>query len=366
MTRTRPRPIPRPVRQRGFVLVIVLVLLSVLTLLAASVALSGSRAVAEAQQELDRLQGELDMVSTQETLLFMLATQRRNPGGMFALPSAALDARAIDDDDEGLLWQPQGNEIALDARPYRGLGHALFALQDDAGLLSLNWGVDALRHSFFNARGMGPDRWNEMDAKLMDYQDPDSLHRLGGAEEEDYRRAGMPPPANRPVATPLEFRRVLGWDRMLEGMDDTQLLRLITSQRELALNLNTAPPEILALIPGMDAAQAERLVALRRQQPIQAVWALRQSFPIPAFMDEGLRVFPKPSGNLMIWDRRFGKKRLAHWRLTPWSTSGRPWQIDYEVILPRDDESDNSMAEATASPLLAPEDPDRKGRQPPA
>ena len=74
-------PHPRP-GQGGFVLVAVLALLVVLSLLAAAVAVASQRAVAEAQLELDAFQGELDMLSTRDTLLFLASTQRMTLGGL--------------------------------------------------------------------------------------------------------------------------------------------------------------------------------------------------------------------------------------------------------------------------------------------
>ncbi|KAF1686625.1 hypothetical protein B1992_06865 [Pseudoxanthomonas broegbernensis] len=351
-------------RQGGFVLVIVLTLLVVLTLLAAAVAASGSRAVAEAQDEIDRFQGELDMRSTQDTVLYMLATQRRNIGGLVPQATAPVTLAMLDDDDEGSHALPLGNEIRLDGSFYRGLGDAQFALQDDRGLLNPNWMSPSIVHAFYASRGAPSGIWNDLDAKRLDYQDPDSLHRLGGAEEDEYLKHGRPPPTNRAVATPLEFRRILEWDRLLEGLDDGQLLRTLTTRRGATINVNSAPVEVLALIPGMDHEQAQRLAAMRRQMPITSFWTLRQSFPITPFMEESLTLFPNISGNLILRDRRFGAKRLAHWRLTPLADGGPPWQIDYEVILPRDDESDDAVAEAPATPLLAPQDAAGNGVEP--
>ncbi|WP_374013063.1 type II secretion system protein GspK [Pseudoxanthomonas koreensis] len=353
-------------RQGGFVLVIVLTLLVVLTLLAGAVAASGSRAVAEAQDEIDRFQGDLDMRSTGDTVLYMLATQRRNIGGLVPVPTPPVTLAMLDGDDEGRHALPLGNEIRLDGSFYAGLGDAQFALQDDRGLLNPNWMSSSIIHAFYASRGAPSASWNELDAKRLDYQDPDSLHRLGGAEREDYLKAGRTPPTNRAVATPLEFRRILGWDGLLEEMDDGQLLRTLTTTRGATINLNTAPVEVLEMIPGMNREHAQRLVAMRRTMPITSFWTLREAFPIAPFMEESLTLFPNISGNLILRDRRFGAKRLAHWRLTPLAVGGPPWQIDYEVILPRDDQSDDAVAEATATPLLAPQDAAGDRIEPPA
>ena len=343
--------------QRGFVLVIVLALLVVLALLAGIVAASGRQAVTEAQRTVDGFQSDVDMLSTRETVLFMLATQRKNLGGLVADATAPITMAQLDDDADGTLELPTGTEIRLDGTPYVGLGDARFALQDDRGLLNLNWASPLMRAAFYTARGVPSHEWDPLDAKRLDYQDPDSLHRLGGAEADHYRSAGLPPPANRTLATPLEFRRILQWRSMLEPLDDERLLGLLTLAPGSSINLNTASKDLLELIPGMTPEEAERMIALRRQAPFTTVSQVRATFPIAPFLEDGLTLFPNVSGNLILWDRRFGIRRLAHWTLTALQPGGPPWRIDYEVTLPRGKQSDEAVAGTPATPLLATQDP---------
>lgn len=337
-------------------LVIVLALLVVLTLLAGIVASSGRQAVTEAQRTLDGFQGELDMLSTRETVLFMLSTQRKNLGGLVADVTAPVTMAQLDADDDGVLELPTGTEIRLDGTPYAGLGDARFALQDDRGLVNLNWASGVMREAFYASRGVPPEQWGPLDAKRLDYQDPDSLHRLNGAEEDHYRRAGLPPPPNRTLATPLEFRRILQWGPMLEGLDDERLLGMLTLAPGSSINLNTASADVLALLPGMTPQEAERMIALRRQAPFTTVAQVQRTFPIPPILEDGLTLFPNVSGNLILWDRRFGVRRLSHWTLTALQPGGPPWRIDYEVILPRGKQSDEAVAGTPATPLLATQD----------
>lgn len=338
-------------------LVMVLALLVVLTLLASAAATSASRAIAETQTDVDRFEGELDMHSTQETLLYLLTTQPRNLAGLPALPVPPANLASLDDDAGDQAWLMTDFDLRLDGLVYAGQGHARFYLQDDAGLLSPNWALQTLMTNLFTKLGIPADQWAGLEAKRLDYQDPDSLHRLDGAETDHYRAAGRPPPPNRPVSTPLEFRRILGWDEMLASLDDAELLSMLSTHQGSAVNLNTAPPSVLALIPGMDLEHAERLVAQRRMAPISSVYQARESFPIAPFMEEALTLFPNRSGNLILWDRRFGTRRLIHWTLTPQAIGGPPWQIDYEVILPRDNRYDAIVAETPPTPLFSAPDP---------
>jgi len=347
----------------GFVLVIVLMLLVVLTLLASAAGTAGSRAVASTQEEIDRFQGQLDMASTAETVRYMMVTQRTNLGGLSVVQAPPATAAELDADTDGESALPLGNEIRLDGQPYAGIGNAVFAIQDDAGLLSPNWAQPAMLAAFFASRGAPATQWAELEAKRLDYQDPDSLHRLGGAEAGDYAEAGLPPPSNRTLATPLEFRRILQWSRLLEGMDDAQLLGTLSIERNAVLNVNTAPAGVLALLPGMDRANAERMVALRTLAPFRSTWKLAESFPIPPESVDALTLFSSRSVNLILWDRRLGGHRLVHWTSTPYDLAGIPWRTDYEVSLPNDPQSDRPVAEAPESPLFAPQDPGGTGRQ---
>lgn len=353
-------------REHGFVLVLVLMVLVALALLAAAVAASGARAVAAAQEEIDRLDGDLDMASTRETLQYMLATNRINLAGLSVVQAPALTPAQVEDDADGTQALPVGGEIRLDASPYRGLGNADFAIQDDAGLLSPNWAAPTMLAGFFSAHGAQPSDWAALEAKRLDYQDADTLHRLNGAEADEYERAGRPPPANRTLATPLEFRRILQWDDLLKGMDDSELLGTLSVGRHASINVNTAPEQVLALLPGMDREQARRMIALRRQAPFTSPWKIRDFFTISPDSEDLIGLFANRSANLILWDRRFGGRRLVHWTSTPFDLGGIPWRTDYEVSLPRDQNSDQSVAEAPASPLLTPKGAGGPGGEPAA
>lgn len=342
----------------GFVLIIVLAVLVVLALLATATATSAERAIQAAQADTDRFHSELAMMGTQETLLFLLATQRQTVAGLTVNESDASATTLMTlDDPDGFTAMPVGNEIRLDSTPYRGLGTARFALQDDRGLLSLNWAPSALRFAFYESLGIPSDQWDGLDAKRLDYQDPDDLHRLNGAEKDHYRKAALLPPSNRTLATPLEFRRILGWDAMLDKMDDAQLLSMVTMTRGSDLNINTAPAQVLELLPGMQQQNAARMVELRSSIPFLSSWQAQQDFGISAALEDGLALFAKPSGNLMLWDQNSGARRLLHWTLTPYEVGGPPWRIDYEVTLPRGNESDQAVVGTPSTPLFSPQDP---------
>lgn len=350
--------------EHGFVLIIVLAVLVVLTLLATAVATSAERAIRAAQADADRFQSELAMTGTRETLLFLLATQRQTIAGLTVNESdasASATPPGENDDPDGFTALPVGNEIRLDSTPYQGLAQTRFALQDDRGLLSVNWAGNILRFALYKSLDVPDGDWNGLDAKRLDYQDPDDLHRLNGAEKAQYQREGLPPPTNRTLTTPLELRRIPGWNKILADMDDARLLSTLTLAQTVDLNINTAPAPLLELLPGLSPQNAARMTELRRAAPFLSIRQAQETFGITPVFEEVLSLFAIPSGNLILWDERSGARRLLHWTLTPLETDGPPWRIDYEVTLPRGNESDQAVVGTPQTPLFA--QPDQAGER---
>lgn len=345
----------------GFVLVAVLVALVVITLLAAAVATESERAVREARENAEAFEGEVAMASTRDTVLFMLATQRQTFAGLTVDRKVTWSAgkatanRPTDEDEFGGLPPPLpvGNEIRLDGRPYLGLNGARFALQDDGGLFSPNWTFELYRPGFMTLLGVPAPQWPELEAKRLDYQDPDQLYRLGGAEAEQYREKKMPPPTDRTLLTPLEIRRIMDWDKALAGRDDSALMSLLTVSRNVMVNINTAPPDVLQTLPGVDEENAQRIVAMREAMPFMLMWEFLDTFDIPLDELAPVGMLATGTGTLKLWHNAGGPIHALHWTLTPADEGGRPWRLDYEILLPRDEVSDDTTARAIASPLFA-------------
>lgn len=360
---------PRPPRRRagGFILIAVLVALVVITLLAAAVAVVSERAVGEARENAEAFDAEVATTSTRDTVLFLLNTQRQTYGGLTVdqqvvwSAGQATASRPVDMDMGDLPPTiPVGNEIRLDGTPYLGLDGARFALQDDGGLFSPNWTFPIYRPGFFELLGVPFERWADLEAKRLDYQDPDHLLRLGGAETPQYLKDKLPPPSNRTLATPLEVRRILGWGEALEGRDDAAVMSLLTASRNVMVNVNTAPRDVLRTLPGVDEATAERIVALRQALPFMLTWQFLDTFDVPLDEFAPIGMLATGNGTLKLWHNAGGPIRVLHWTLTPIDEGGRPWRLDYEIVLPHDQVTDDTPARATAAPLLA--EPGTAGR----
>ena len=283
---------------------------------------------AERMQDATRLAGQaqvrtqalVDMAGTRAEILFRLAT---TPISLYGLGVSAQDA------------------IALDDRAYGGLGDTLVRLQDNRGLLNLNIASDDQLERFLNVLGIPAAQRAAMIDTLRDYVDEDNLKHLNGAEAANYAAAGLPPPRNAKLITPLEAKNIYGWKEAAPLWKDNLLASLTTTGGSYSVNPNTASWQVLATISGMTPEAAQAIVQARGSAPIvhagqvQALTGIAVStdpytpgvITLPA---DGVRLTQQARG--MQWGWQYSV------RLTPASDTA-PWRIDYfyRVALPSKD-----------------------------
>src|SRR4029077_11701465 len=81
---------------------------------------------------------------------------------------------------------------------------------------------------------------------IIDWLDRDSIDTPGGGAEADYYLKLIPPYEPRNGTMPT-----IGDLRMIKGIDDATFLKLknyLTVEPETRVNVNTAPPEVLACL----------------------------------------------------------------------------------------------------------------------
>lgn len=342
-------------RNGGFVLVLVLAMLVILSLLAGTVAGVVQR-LRDQELERKRLEdAELDIASTKATLLYLLLTQRTTFGGL------TVDERVVLSEDEQTMQGggerpislfPVGTELSMDGRAYAGLGLTAFSLQDDRGLLGVNWAPASFMERWWAQLGYTATPPATLANLLADYQDADDLYRLNSAERREYLAEGRPPPLNMPLATALELRLVKGWDAALADMDDSRLLGTLTVARMPSINVNTAPAEVLQVLPGIDAGIAERVVARRALGPFVQLGAFHAFIGAVPAEEDRLSLYPADSGTMRLWAPLGGGVLTVHWTLTPWDDGGRPWREDYGLTLPQQPATTAQALARPATPLL--------------
>jgi general secretion pathway protein K len=115
---------------------------------------------------------------------------------------------------------------------------------------------------------------------LIDWIDADSnVTSPGGAEDVDYLNLKTPyRAANQPFVSIDELRLVHGFDPKTVGM----LLPFVTvlpAGTHSTINVNTASPELLSALAGMDPAAAKRIADNRLEKPMQNISDFAKQLP---------------------------------------------------------------------------------------
>jgi len=176
----------------------------------------------------------------------------------------------------------EGREVwRLDGTPYQvSMGHDRYQVRimNERGKLSLNSMTDAsgiiLKNLLVN-RGVAPETADVIVDSILDWKDPDDLHRLNGTENDYYLSLPKPYKArNASFETLEELIYVRGMTpELLYGEDQKKgLIHFLSiAGTDPSISLNEAPREILAALPGMDAEKAQQLVEFRAAMEIRSL-----------------------------------------------------------------------------------------------
>jgi general secretion pathway protein K len=151
-------------RQQGIVLILVLWALVLLTVIVSAVSSSVHTETTLAHYQLDRTR-----LRAQADAAFLYAAAR------------AFDPdteRAWSVDAHAYRWSFEGRELVIH-------------LQAERDRLDLNQVTEEQLRSLLAALEVEPDRQTSLVAAMLDWRDRDNLHRLNGAEDDDYRSAGL-------------------------------------------------------------------------------------------------------------------------------------------------------------------------------
>src|SRR6266478_3697261 len=319
--------------QAGFALALTLVVILALSLLTEVMTRWVSSALDHALAHREEAEAGRQMAETVAVAMYLLATRPLSMRGLELLMAEQLrPTPATSPFDRA---PPAERYLRLDDHPYR-LGDAVLRFQDARGLINLNLGSDYDLYALLGLFGVEAAARGPLIAKLQDYIDADSLVRLNGAEAPEYEEAGREPPANAPLRTPWEVRRILDWDGVGGIMREDTSWPLLTATAPLAgFNINTAPPALLALIPWMTQDAVAKILRWRVEQPIAGNFQLGLLTGIPVREDPLRdRAFPANSLILTLSAKNWPLERRIAVRLTPKSRD-HPWIIDYDVELPR-------------------------------
>ena len=139
-------------------------------------------------------------------------------------------------------------------------------LRDASSRLPLNDATEDEFRRLFLALGADFRSADIAAQSILDWRDPDGLHRPRGAEWDDHYRRLDPPivPRNAPFASVAELRSVRGMEALFPLAAEH-----FTTFGDNRVNLNTASEPVLRALPGLaDEAVALVLARQRKNRPL--------------------------------------------------------------------------------------------------
>ena len=330
----------------GFVLAATLWTLAALALLAAYIHDMATDNVLAAEAQKRALQDELDARSTENTLLYLLASSRMTHRGLVLEREQRITLPGAEPSNE-----PGDGLVPLSGEVHVGLGRTRFALQDELGLVSINLPQEPVLARVLGYAGLSASDVGWLIPRMRDYIDVDSTINLSGAERFDYVQAGRPPPANWFMAGTPELKTVLGVDEVLTAEQWRRLRPLLTPRIQLGYNFNTMPPSVAAALLG-SLETAAPLIEHRAEQVIRSVEQVRELTGAGAWLNSDyLLVVPSPASRIAVWTQGGTRRSVMGVTLTP-DNQNLPWRKEYRYSEPLD--GDPGPVREAKTPLFQP------------
>jgi len=114
-----------------------------------------------------------------------------------------------------------------------------------------------LLRKYLEVKGVDLNERDRMIDCLLDWVDPDNLVRLNGAEDEPGYK-----PANGPLRTLDELKRVRGWEEFTSRADWDADFTL--SSADARISINWASRDVLLALPGLTEGLVDRFIDMRR------------------------------------------------------------------------------------------------------
>ena len=162
-------------------------------------------------------------------------------------------------------WSFEGAEVYLEVR-------------DESAKIDVNTASEALLRGLLATSGLEEAEVQKLFDAILDWRDPDALKRPNGAEEPDYREAGLAyKPANAPFQAIEELQLVLG---MRPELYRRLQPSITVFSRQPGINPTLASREVLMAIPGITAEIVDKYIADREA-------ARQQGLPLPTLPQAG-------------------------------------------------------------------------------
>ncbi len=218
---------------------------------------------------------------THATIFFKQATQER------FLAEAGIEKAIIE-----LFYRKSNpsdieNIWRIDFTPYKVEtedGYATVSLIDESGKVDINKTPDVILRNLFANLGIEEKEVDTIVDSIMDWRDPDDLHRLYGAESDYYMSLPNPYKAKDADFDSLEeLLLVKGINRQILYGDGegSGIIDFLTVNSETGkINIKTAPREVLISIPGISQEMADTIISLRQEQGVNIQEILGQNYSL--------------------------------------------------------------------------------------
>lgn len=165
-----------------------------------------------------------------------------------------------------------------DGTPYTvqmGKGYYTVKLTEENGKVDINTVSDVILKNLIVNLGVSDEKADIIVDSMMDWKDADDLHRLHGAESDYYMSLPNPYKAKNANFDSLEeLQMVKGiTPEILYGKAGQKGLidYLTLNSKDIKINVNAAPKEVLMAIPGMTQELADSLIAFRESVEIRSM-----------------------------------------------------------------------------------------------
>jgi general secretion pathway protein K len=134
-------------------------------------------------------------------------------------------------------------------------------IRDESAKIDINTASDALLRGLLLSVGVPEEDVVKLLDAILDWRDPDTLKRANGAEEDDYRAAGLSyRPANAPFQAIEEIQLVLG---MRPDIYRRIAPTITVFSRQTGVNAAFATRPVLLAIPGVTPEIADEYIQRR-------------------------------------------------------------------------------------------------------
>lgn len=317
----------RTLRRNGFALPAVLAVTGVVTLIFLVAITALASLTAEAASARARVRFLQRALSAEATLSYLAATEPMRAYG-FGVNEARGFMDLAQTTPPPNLSGATVEQVRLDGRPYLidVDGDLVVQLRDQAGMINMALLFGQPHERLLERLGVEASQRQAMIARYQDYVDTDDLKQPNGAERRDYPDGG---PANRRLVRPAEWLSLLGARQAVDKRSWRELRDdLAADPMSVAINVNTASPNVLGLLLGISEDQAQALIQAREQAPLMSSTDIANVTGMP-FGDDFERVYTYPAGVTLVTirDTRSAWTYRARLTLTP-SGLEQPLWID--------------------------------------